>query len=76
MLMLLDSVYLNAKSRFTNFVENFKKDEMGVSAIVATVLLILIVVLLAALFWEKIYGWFDSTWKNIIGEANKIGTKN
>ena len=51
----------------------FKKDETGVSSIVATVLLILIVVLLAALFWDKISQWFNDTWEKILGQSDTIG---
>lgn len=73
MLNALDSFIICTKFRMKNFIEDFKKDEMGVSAIVATILLILIVVLLAALFWDKISTWFESMWTRITGEADKIG---
>jgi flagellin-like protein len=66
-------MYIGAKIRFSNFVDNLKKDETGVSSIVATVLLILIVVLLAAVFWEKISGWFETMWTKITGQADTIG---
>ena len=72
MLMYLDCLYLGAKARIANFIEELKKDETGVSAIVATVLLILMVVLLAALFWDQISTWFNTTMDKIMGEANKI----
>lgn len=64
---------IGAKIRFCNFVEELKQDETGVSAIVATILLILIVVLLAALFWGKISEWFETMWTKITGKANEIG---
>ena len=44
MLNLLDRMYVGARVRSARFLEEFKKDETGVSAIVATVLLILVVV--------------------------------
>ena len=65
MLKTLDRFYIGAKIRMANFADQFKKDETGVSSIVATVLLILIVVLLAALFWDKISQWFNDTWDNL-----------
>ena len=72
MLMFLDGLYWGVRTRVENFVNELKKDETGVSAIVATVLLILIVVLLASLFWDKISTWFSETWERIIG-SDTIG---
>ncbi|RHA84619.1 hypothetical protein DW914_15105 [Roseburia inulinivorans] len=36
---------------------------------VATVLLILIVVLLTAIFWDNLQKWFEDIWKRILGES-------
>lgn len=69
MLKTMDNLYIGARIRMTKFVEQFKKDEAGVSSIVATVLLILIVVLLAAVFWKNISKWFNGTWETIFGES-------
>lgn len=73
MLKTLDRFYIGAKIRMANFADQFKRDETGVSSIVATVLLILIVVLLAALFWDKISQWFNDTWEKILGQSDTIG---
>lgn len=73
MLNTLDRFYIGAKIRMAKFADQFKKDETGVSSIVATVLLILIVVLLAALFWDKISQWFTDTWDKILGKSETIG---
>ena len=73
MLKTLDRFYIGAKICMANFADQFKKDETGVSSIVATVLLILIVVLLAALFWDKISQWFNDTWEKILGQSDTIG---
>lgn len=75
MLNTLDRFYIGAKIRMAEFADQFKKDETGVSSIVATVLLILIVVLLAALFWDKISQWFNDTWDKIMEQNDKIKTK-
>lgn len=72
MLNTLDKLYIGAKIRMNNFVDEFKKDQTGVSSIVATVLLILIVVLLVSIFWGKLQEWFDYLWGIITGTANKI----
>ncbi|MBR1702575.1 MAG: hypothetical protein IJ716_11540 [Lachnospiraceae bacterium] len=68
----LDRMYIDAQIRWNNFWEDLKKDETGVSSIVATVLLILIVVLLAAIFWENIQEWFNTTWEKITGQSDTI----
>ena len=68
----MDRMYIDAQIRWNNFWSELKKDETGVSSIVATVLLILIVVLLAAIFWEKIQEWFNTTWEKIVNKGNTI----
>lgn len=73
MIKALDRMYIGAKIRITNFFNDLKNGEAGVSAIVATVLLILIVVLLASLFWNQISQWFSDTWERITG-ADTIGS--
>lgn len=67
MLNTLDKLYIGAKIRMNNFVDEFKKDQTGVSSIVATVLLILIVVLLISIFWKSLKDWFGVLWEKIIG---------
>ena len=69
----LDRLYIGGKTRMAQFINGLKRDESGVSSIVATVLLILIVVLLAAIFWENISTWFTETWEKITGKAATIG---
>lgn len=70
---VLDSFIICTRFRMKNFIEDFKKEEMGVSTFVATILLILIVVLLCALFWTKISEWFNDTWDKIMGSSDSIG---
>lgn len=69
----IDTKYLNMKIRMQKFVDEFLNGEQGVSAFVATILLIVIVVALCAIFWDKIYKWFDGEWDNIIGETGAGG---
>lgn len=61
----LNTMYIGMKIRLSNFMDNFFNDESGVSNIVATVLLILVVVLLASIFWDTISKWFTDTWNRI-----------
>lgn len=72
MLNALDSFVICTKFKMKNFMDGLKKDESGVAAFVATVLLILIVVLLCALFWEKIQEWFNNMWNTITGKSGGI----
>lgn len=70
MVSFLDGVYIDVKNRIIKGVERFKSDEQGVAAIVATVLLILIVVLLASMFWSTIKDWMTTLWKKVTGAEN------
>lgn len=65
-------MYIGFTNRVNRFVNSFKEDERGVSSFVATILLILIVVLLCAIFWEYISQWFETMWNKITGNANRI----
>lgn len=65
----VNGTFLSLKARK----DAFMKDERGVSAIVATILLILIVVLLAAAFWKYLSKWFNDMMEQIFGTENSIG---
>ncbi|MEG1752675.1 MAG: archaellin/type IV pilin N-terminal domain-containing protein [Christensenella sp.] len=54
------------------FIEELKSDERGVSPIVATVLVILIAVVLAALFSGYLRTWFEGVWEKINGATNSF----
>lgn len=70
----IDTKYLNMKIRMQKFVDEFLNEEQGVSAFVATILLILIVVLLCAVFWKNISELFDGIWGDITGASSEIHT--
>lgn len=59
------------KNRMQNFKKEFENDERGVGAMVATIIIMLIVVLLAAVFWDSINNWFDEIMGKIFGEGTK-----
>ena len=67
---LLTRAYISMKTRALKFKEDLKSDELGVSAIVATILILLIVVLMAAVFWDTISKWFSDTMKKIFDTAD------
>lgn len=72
MMQFLDNLMIGFKCRAVKAAERFE-EESGVSSFVATILLIVIVVALTAIFWENIKGWFETTWSSITGDAEKIG---
>lgn len=72
MINWLDNKYLMMKGRMKRFADEFLKGEMGVAPFVATILLILIVVLLCAIFWKNISTWFEEIWGSITKSADKI----
>ena len=83
MLTILDNAYIAAKNRIhmaSNEIKEgwneFVNNEEGVSAIVATILLILIVVLLAVIFWNSISEWLSQLWATITGKGNELQGQN
>ena len=49
---------------------DFSNDERGVSNFVATIIMILIVVLLCAMFFDNIKTYFNDLWARILGADN------
>ncbi len=62
----IDTKYLNMKIRMQKFVDEFLNGEQGVSAFIATIMLLVIVVILCGIFFDKIKLWFNNTWDKII----------
>lgn len=69
----ITSLPLRAYFGITEFVQDFKKDERGLSGVVVAVLLILVAVLAVVLIWGLLEGWLGELWEKIIGEGDKIG---
>ncbi len=72
MLEMLESFLILTKLTMNNFVDELRSDERGVSNIVATVILILIVVLLAALFWTNLQTYFTDLWNRVTSTSDGI----
>lgn len=72
MMQFFDNLLIGFKCRAVKAAERFE-EESGVSSFVATILLIVIVVAITAIFWDKIKDWFETTWTKITGEADTIG---
>lgn len=65
----LDRLYIGAQikaMRVKESIRDFFNSQDGVSNIVATILLILIVVLLIGVFWNAISGWLAKVWEKIM----------
>lgn len=72
MLGVIDNFMIGLRTKAVKAVEKFN-DESGVSTFVATILLIVIVVALCALFWTNIKSWFTDMWTNITNSAEPVG---
>lgn len=69
-MMWLDSLYLNVQSRLRmagNKVREFLTSEHGVSNVVATIIVLLIVVLLIGVFWSRLKTWVGGIMDTIFG---------
>ena len=60
----IDRLCIGAQLRVRRFIQEMK-EESGVSGIVAAVILVLLAVLLASMFWERLGVVFDKLWKGV-----------
>lgn len=70
----LDKLYLSAKIRAGIMKDNVKKfmtEEHGVSNVVATIILLLIVVLIIGIFWGRLKTWLDGMMNTIFSTEFK-----
>lgn len=67
---IFDRGYIRAKIWVSNLKDDFKKDERGVSGIVAAVILVLLAVLLAVFFWNNISTFVSDMWDKIDTKAD------
>lgn len=74
MLRYLDGALIRLKIGLGNMVDEFRSDERGVAGIVAAIILLLIAVVLAAVFWEKINGMVTKWWSTIDSNSGKLPT--
>lgn len=67
-----DNIIIGAKVRMWKTgerIRDFFAEEHGVSNVVATVILVLIVVLLIAAFWKQLKTWLSNMMEAIFGEG-------
>ena len=69
---LINCKLIAAQLKVKRFAQEFKEDNRGVSGIVVAVVLVLIAVLFAALFWNKLQEWFNQIWGNVVDTTNEI----
>lgn len=64
----IDRLCIGAQLRVRRFIQEMK-EESGVSGIVAAVILVLLAVLLASMFWESLKQLFQNLWGNVTKNA-------
>lgn len=65
----IDRLCIGAQLRVRRFIQEMK-EESGVSGIVAAVILVLLAVLLASVFWDNLGKLFTKLWGNVTTNAN------
>ena len=61
----LDLLWIGAKNRIRNLVEDFKTEEAGIAEMIGVLLLIVIVIAAAAIFQDKIKALVQKAWKGL-----------
>lgn len=72
---VLDKCYIRSKNWIWKEKNSFLSDERGVSGIVASIILVVVAVALAVIFWDKIKGVSDTLWKKVdtnVTDVDKI----
>lgn len=73
MLKKFNALSIMAYLSVVSFVQDFKKDERGLSDAVTAVLLILVAVLAVVMIWNFLGDWIGDMWEKIIGKSSGIG---
>ena len=71
----LDMWYINARTRMIKAQErakDFFTSEKGVSNIVATIIILLVVVLIIGVFWDRLQVWLDGMMDTIFGTTPSV----
>lgn len=64
----IDRLCIGAQLRVRRFIQEMK-EESGVSGIVAAVILVLLAVLLASMFWESLQKFVQGLWTSVTQNA-------
>lgn len=65
----IDRLCIGAQLRVRRFIQEMK-EESGVSGIVAAVILVLLAVMLASIFWENLGKLFTKLWGSVIKNSD------
>lgn len=65
----IDRLCIGAQLRVRRFIQEMK-EESGVSGIVAAVILVLLAVLLASIFWDNLGKLFTRLWGSVIKNSD------
>lgn len=65
----IDRLCIGAQLRVRRFIQEMK-EESGVSGIVAAVILVLLAVLLASVFWGRLQELFVGLWRDVTTNAH------
>lgn len=71
-MVLLDALYISAQSRLRlarDKAKEFLASQRGVSNVVATIIVLLIVVLLIGVFWNRLKEWVADIMDQIFGTS-------
>lgn len=71
----LDMWFINARTRMIKTqerVKEFFESEKGVSNVVATIIILLIVVLVIGVFWDRLQVWLDGMMNTIFGTTPSV----
>lgn len=72
---VLDKCYIRSKNWIWKEKNSFLSDERGVSGIVASIILVVVAVALAVIFWDKIKGVSNTLWQKVdtnVTDVDKI----
>lgn len=72
---MLDRLWIGAKCRLNNFVEDFKHEEKGAAEIVAILLIIVVLIAVVAVFRDKLKALVESVFSGA-DSATSGGTAN
>lgn len=69
---VLDKCYIGTKNWIWKEKKMFFSDERGVSGIVASIVLVVVAVALAIIFWDKIKDVSNTLWDKVNNNVDKV----
>lgn len=69
---VLDKCYIRSKNWIWKEKNSFLSDERGVSGIVASIILVVVAVALAVIFWDQIKGVSNTLWQKVTNNVKDV----